>query len=209
MTTVYLVFSWLLLLLGAAVMALEILASSMMSPYFGGSVHVWGSIISTFLVHLSIGYVLGGYLAKRTSRVLYLIMFLIIGSLWVVFIPAIHRPVCEFISGRIADVRLGSLCAMNLIFFVPITTMAMVSPYVIGLTRSDIRLTAGVVLFISTLGSFVGTNVTAFYLIDMFPVSKIVSGLGLICLLTTSATLLLRIDRKLERTNAFNGQKRV
>jgi hypothetical protein len=57
----------------------------------------------------------------------------------------------------IADVRLGSLIAMNLIFFVPVSIMAMVSPYIIGITACWGRqsgFTGGMVLFISTVGSF-------------------------------------------------------
>jgi hypothetical protein len=115
-------------------------------------------------------------------------------------IPAFYKPVCEMISDRIADVRLGSLVAMNLIFFVPISIMAMVSPYIIGITAVWKRqpwLTAGMVLFISTIGSFFGTNITAFYLISLFPVSRIVVGLGIICLTVSLIVLALRVDRRM------------
>ena len=55
------------------------------------------------------------------------------------------------------------------------------------------------VLFISTVGSFFGTNITAFYLISIFPVSRIVVGLGLICLCVSLFTFALRADRRMER----------
>ena len=195
----YTIFSILLLVFGAVIMSLEILASNLMSPYFGGSVYTWGSIISSFMVHLSIGYVLGGHYSKRTSSILPLIILLITASVWIILIPQIHPSVCEFISEKITDVRLGSLSATNIIFFIPITIMAMVSPYVIGLISeydNKSSFTAGIVLSISTLGSFVGTNITAFYLIDMFPISRIVTGLGLICLVLSVGISLLRISRK-------------
>ena len=89
---------------------------------------------------------------------------------------------------------------MNVIFFVPVSIMAMVSPYIIGITaawRRQSGLTAGMVLFISTVGSFVGTNVTAFYLISLFPVSRIIVGLGLICLAVSLIVLALRVDRRI------------
>jgi hypothetical protein len=91
---------------------------------------------------------------------------------------------------------------MNILFFVPIALMAMVSPYIIGILaehRLHSGLTAGMVLFISTLGSFAGTNVTAFYLINLFPVSWIIRGLGGLCLLFLAVLLLLRLDRRLPR----------
>jgi MFS family permease len=200
MQIVYAVFILLLVSFGAVVMSLEILSSNLMSPYFGGSIYIWGSIISSFMVHFSVGYVAGGYLSRRFPRISVLAAFLVICSFWVLMIPLIYKPVCEFISDRIVDVRLGSLIAMNLIFFVPISIMAMVSPYVIGITaawRQQTWFTGGMVLFISTIGSFAGTNITAFYLIGLFPVSRIISGLGIICLAVSLSVLALRVDRRI------------
>jgi MFS family permease len=204
MTIVYAVFILLLVTFGAVVMSLEILSSNLMSPYFGGSIYIWGSIISSFMVHFSVGYVLGGWLSRRLPRISVLATFLVVCSLWIILIPAIYKPVCEFISENIVDVRLGSLIAMNLIFFVPVSIMAMVSPYIIGITACwrQSGFTAGMVLFISTIGSFAGTNVTAFYLISLFPVSRIIVGLGLICLAVSLLVLLLHIDRRIRIPDA-------
>jgi len=207
MRAVYAVFVLLLVTFGAVVMALEILSSNLMSPYFGGSIYIWGSIISSFMVHFSVGYVAGGYLSRRYPRITVLALFLVLCSLWVILIPAFYKPVCEGISDRIEDVRLGSLIAMNVIFFVPVSIMAMVSPYIIGITACWKRrsgLTAGMVLFISTVGSFFGTNITAFYLISLFPVSRIVVGLGIICLVVSLMVLALRIDRRMPAPGDFS-----
>jgi hypothetical protein len=94
---------------------------------------------------------------------------------------------------------------MNVIFLVPISIMAMVSPYIIGITTAWQRqsgLTAGMVLFISTVGSFAGTNATAFYLIGLFPVSRIIVGIGIICLAVSLIVLLLRIDSQIRIPDA-------
>jgi hypothetical protein len=123
----------------------------------------------------------------------------------VLLIPVIYKPVCEFISESIVDVRLGSLAAMNVIFLVPISIMAMVSPYIIGIITAWQRqsgLSAGMILFISTVGSFAGTNATAFYLISLFPVSRIITGVGIICLAVSLTVLLLRIDRRIRIPDA-------
>ena len=200
MTIVYATFILLLVTFGAVVMSLEILSSNLMSPYFGGSIYIWGSIISSFMVHFSVGYVLGGWLARRFPRISILATFLVVCSLWVLLIPAIYQPVCESVSDSIVDVRFGSLIAMNMIFFVPVSIMAMVSPYIIGITAcwgQQSGFTGGMVLFISTIGSFAGTNVTAFYLISLFPVSRIIAGLGLICLAVSLFVLALRVDRRI------------
>lgn len=200
MNVVYGAFAALLVLFGAVIMMLEILSSNLMSPYFGGSVFIWGSIISSIMVHLSVGYVLGGYFARKTARTTTLLLLLAAASVWVTLIPFFHPPVCEFIADAIEDVRYGSLAAMNVIFFVPITIMAMVSPYIIGILaeyRRQSRLTAGTILFISTIGSFVGTNVTAFYLINLFPVSGIVRSIGILCLAVSLLLMFFRIDERL------------
>jgi MFS family permease len=200
---VYAVFVLLLVTFGAVVMALEILASNLMSPYFGGSIYIWGSIISSFMVHFSVGYVAGGYLSRHFPRIRVLCAFLIVCALWVILIPSFYKPVCEGISDLITDVRLGSLAAMNVIFFVPVSIMAMVSPYIIGIMaawRRHSGLSAGMILFISTVGSFFGTNITAFYLISLFPVSRIVVGLGAICLAVVLVVLALGADRRMPLT---------
>ena len=41
-------------------MGIELLAGRILAPYFGSSVHIWGSIITVFMLSLSIGYLLGG-----------------------------------------------------------------------------------------------------------------------------------------------------
>src|SRR5918999_1399501 len=53
---------------GAAILALELLASRIMTPYFGVSLYIWTGILSITLVSLALGYWLGGKLAaSRTS----------------------------------------------------------------------------------------------------------------------------------------------
>jgi len=206
MFIVYGTFLILLVSYGAAIMALEILSSHLMAPFFGGSIYIWGSIISSFLVHFSVGYVLGGYLSKRNSSFTHFSLFLLCASLWILAIPKIYIPICEYLTETIDDIRLGSLLAMNLIFFVPVTIMASVAPFIIGSIPGSHQkrgFTAGLVLFISTVGSFLGTNVTAFYLIDLFPVSRIIMGIGLYCLFITVIVLLLRIDRRLVPKERF------
>ena len=89
MPIVYAVFMLLLVTFGAVVMSLEILSSNLMSPYFGGSIYIWGSIISSFMVHFSVGYVLGGYLSRRLPRLSVLASFLVVCSLWVILIPGL------------------------------------------------------------------------------------------------------------------------
>jgi MFS family permease len=195
----------LLFVFGFTIMSLEILSSRLMAPYFGGSIYIWGSIISTYMVHMALGYLLGGYVSKLTRKLSPVLILLAIGSFWVILIPWLHKPLGLWISENINDVRLGSIVCMNLLFVIPIVTMAMVSPYIIGLWsihRKQIGLSAGLALFISTLGSFAGTILTAFYFIDFFRVSQIIRTIGAICLLISLIILALRIDRYVGESGA-------
>ena len=54
---------------GAAILALELLASRIMTPYFGVSLYIWTGILSITLVALSVGYWTGGKLANSRKRV--------------------------------------------------------------------------------------------------------------------------------------------
>ncbi|NTV23773.1 MAG: fused MFS/spermidine synthase, partial [Nanoarchaeota archaeon] len=50
---------------GAVVMAIELLGTRVISPYYGNTMYTWASLISTALAALSLGYYLGGKLADR------------------------------------------------------------------------------------------------------------------------------------------------
>ena len=50
---------------GAVLLGLEIAASRVLAPYFGNSLFVWGALIGVVLAGLAIGYWVGGALADR------------------------------------------------------------------------------------------------------------------------------------------------
>src|ERR1700704_3557194 len=52
---------------GGAVLALELLSSRIMTPYFGVSLYIWTGILSITLVALALGYWTGGRLAARAA----------------------------------------------------------------------------------------------------------------------------------------------
>ena len=52
-------------LTGAATLALEVLASRILTPYFGISLYIWAGILSVTLIALAIGYRIGGVWARK------------------------------------------------------------------------------------------------------------------------------------------------
>lgn len=51
---------------GAVTIALELIASRILTPYVGGSLYVWTAILSITLLALAAGYYLGGRWSRQT-----------------------------------------------------------------------------------------------------------------------------------------------
>jgi spermidine synthase len=181
---------------GAVLLGLEIVGSRVLAPYFGGSIFVWGSLISTFLAGLTIGYSMGGFLADRRPRLLAMAVLILIAGVLVVILPVVAAPVNRAIASVDFGPRLNPLLATLCLFFLPSVFMGTVSPYAIKLAASSLATignTAGLIYAISTAGSIVGALLTAFYLIQMIGVRSILYSLG--TTLMALALLLIIMNR--------------
>jgi spermidine synthase len=172
---------------GAVLMALEIVGSRVLAPYFGSSIFVWGSLISVVMAALSLGYYWGGWLSAREPSYGKLLVLLMIPGVIIFFLPFLYPTVNEWIAGIDFGTRLNPLIASSIFFLFPGVFLGTVSPYVIRLaatTLSMVGSTAGTLYAVSTFGSICGTLLTAFYLIPLMGVSNIIHALGitLICL---------------------------
>jgi len=161
---------------GFSIMCFELLGGRMLAPYFGSSVYVWGSIITIFMLALSVGYLLGGRYSLFTPNLDKYSMIFIASAFsllpTIFFSEAIMDTVFEWIE----DPRYGSLAASVLLFFLPTAIMGMIAPYSVRiLTRSKDSSgeTAGFLYFVSTLGSAIGTIVTSFYLVLWLEITQI------------------------------------
>jgi len=94
---------------GAVIMALEILSSRVLAPFFGNSVYVWGSIISVFLAALSVGYFWGGRLADREPRLALLGRLLAIAAAFLVLLLVSIGLEVSLLSVSIRMVPMGPL----------------------------------------------------------------------------------------------------
>jgi len=168
-------------LCGAAVMALELLGSRLLAPDFGSSIHVWGSLIGTFLAALSVGYWIGGVVADRYPFLAVLSIFVFVAAAATCALPFAAGPVTRWISTAVEDVRMGSLLSCVVLFMVPGAALGTVSPFLIRMSAKSVGTTgraAGGIYAVSTVGSIVGTLATAFYLIAVLPVSRILLVVG-------------------------------
>lgn len=162
---------------GFCIMTVELLGGRILAPYFGSSVHIWGSIITVFMASLSIGYLLGGRLStKNVSLKRYGSIFIIAG-LTVTPIALFAEPILEMVFMAIEDTRYGSLVASMILFFIPTIILGMISPYSVRLLvvdKNNSGQVAGILYFVSTLGSALGTLMTSFYLVLWFEVNTII-----------------------------------
>ena len=164
---------------GFCIMTIEMLGARILSPYFGGSLSVWGSIITIFMLALALGYLLGGRLSTRTPSGVTYASFFIGAALFSVPIILFADIVMNPIMINIEDARYGSLFASIFLFFVPTSILGMISPYSVRLMVDKEEHSghmAGLLYFISTLGSALGTLGTSFYFVLWYEVNEILWG---------------------------------
>ncbi len=154
---------------GWFVMELEILGVRALSPYFGSAVYVvMGSVVGVFLLSLSVGYMLGGWLSKKADSRVMLGVSIVAAGAWLCAMPGFIEPVCDGMYNIGLDEKWGSLLASVILFGAPTVLLGTVTPAAVRwLTRQadDSGLNAGLVLAFSTVASFAGCVVTAFYLV--------------------------------------------
>jgi MFS family permease len=164
---------------GFCIMGIELLGGRILAPFFGSSVHIWGSIITVFMLSLSLGYLFGGKLSTRSaSLAIYGIIF-VIAAIALLPIALSSQWLMEVIFLTIEDSRYGSLLASMALFFVPTVILGMLSPYSVRLlvkNSNESGQIAGKLYFISTLGSALGTITTSFYLVLWFDINTIIFG---------------------------------
>ena len=164
---------------GFCIMTIEMLGARILSPYFGGSLSVWGSIITIFMLALALGYLLGGRLSTRTPSGVTYALFFIGAALFSVPIILFADIIMNPIMINIEDARYGSLFASILLFFIPTSILGMISPYSVRLMVDKEEHSghmAGLLYFISTLGSALGTLGTSFYFVLWYEVNQILWG---------------------------------
>ena len=114
---------------GTIVMSFEMLGSRYLNPYFGSGIYTWASLISTVLAALTVGYFIGGWLADRHPSPAVLGATILIGSVYLLFLPLFAQALLELVLAGFDDVRTGSLAAAMAVMFFPVTFLGMYSPF--------------------------------------------------------------------------------
>lgn len=182
---------------GFIIMSIELLGGRILAPYFGNSIYVWGSIITVFMVALSIGYLIGGQLSLMAPRLSKYGFFFVAAATTAIPTIAFGDQFMDWVFQRIEDPRYGSLAAATILFFIPTAILGMIAPYSVRLLVNETHQSgkvAGGLYFVSTLGSALGTLITSFYLVLLFEINQILITMAMVlltCFIATQA-----IDRQ-------------
>lgn len=161
---------------GFYVMLVELLSGRLIAPSFGSSIYVWGSVIFVFMLGLAIGYLLGGIYSDYNPGVPKLCGILVASALTTLPTIFFGTRFLDFMFDTVTDPRFGSLLTCIALFLVPTIFAGMVSPYAIRIivrNKESSGHDAGYLYFVSTIGSSLGTLLTAFYLVLLFEVNTI------------------------------------
>ena len=181
---------------GFVIMSLELLGGRILAPYFGSGIYVWGSIITIFMLSLSIGYLLGGRLSVHNPTSSRFAAIFAVAAVLLLPLTIYAQGIMEFIFLRVEDPRYGSLVTSIVLFGLPTVILGMISPYSVRLLVDNVAESgrvAGSLYFVSTLGSAIGTLMTSFYFVLWFEVNTII--ILLIGCLALLAALAFTADR--------------
>ncbi|MFO1051985.1 MAG: fused MFS/spermidine synthase [Planctomycetota bacterium] len=162
------------LLVGFAVLTVELAAVRLFAPHFGDSAYVWTNVIGVMLVALAAGAWLGGRLAVAGREGSRLCMVLAGSAVLTALVPFLSGPLGNGLvpaalaledAGR--TLVLGSLAATLIAFAPPVALAGAVTPLLVGvLARShDAARSSGLVAGYGTLGSLIGTFLTTHVLV--------------------------------------------
>jgi predicted membrane-bound spermidine synthase len=203
---------------GGAILALELLASRIMTPYFGVSLYIWTGILAITLVSLALGYWAGGRFAgaAKTPPVdrltqLYAMMPAVAALAIVaacLAYPHLFSPLASW------SLIVGAFAACMILLFLPLVATSAMNPLLVAIAlhrtgRHTGDAGAGRVFFISTIGSVAGVLVTAFamtpYLTNFVATLAVALTLALLSLAMAMAPSLRLVARSMVAATALTA----
>jgi spermidine synthase len=174
-----------LLIEGAALMAVELMGAKLVAPFYGNSLYVWTAVLTITVLGLTLGYYTGGRLAGRGASETTLFVVLGISAVLVLALPMTASIAIGLTRGM--DLIAGICVTCILLLLPPMLCFGIVGPMVVSLMSSQVETvgkTAGTVYFTSTFG---GIAATFFFGLYFIPVAGLrwcatVTGLALAAL---------------------------
>jgi spermidine synthase len=157
---------------GLSSIGTELAASRLVAPYFGTSTFIWANLIGLTLAFLAVGYYVGGILADRRPKPVWMFGIALLAGGFTGLIPFLARPILRSSLGAIDNVDAGafygSLLGVMILLAVPMTAFGCITPFAIRLRSTGVASSgnnAGHVWALSTVGSIVGSFLPVLVLI--------------------------------------------
>jgi spermidine synthase len=189
--------NFLIFFTGAATLSLEVLASRIMTPYFGVSLYIWAGILAITLIFLATGYYLGGRLTigRQPQSLLTLYLLAPVIAALVLLGAALMYPLIFPLLAR-GNLIVASFLGGAMLLALPLILLSAMNPLLIALDRThrpEGDSGAGRVFFISTIGSVAGVIITAFLIIPNLTNFRAVLGISFgLCVATGLTTWLVK-----------------
>ena len=173
--------------LGFAVMGFERLGSRFLTPYCGGTINTWASLIATVLVALMVGYLLGGALVDRTMSPRLCGALLVAAGAYLFTVPLWVDPLFAWMLTSVGDGMAGILLAATVLLLLPLALISVFTPFAVRLLLVSVAFGGRIVSYVygvSTIGNVLGTLITTFVLVPQFgsrALTMIFAGVTILC----------------------------
>jgi len=175
---------------GMTTLAAEFGASRLLQMRFGSVNLVWAVIIGLILIYFAAGYAIGGRQADKSPHPESMFTFLAWGGATLGLIPIIAQPILLAAASAMDALNLGviaaSFLATLLLFSIPVTLLAMTSPFAIRITLREAAQAGNVsgnLYALSTVGSVLGAFLPTLLLFPLIGTSRTILLFGLLILL--------------------------
>jgi spermidine synthase len=156
---------------GMALMAVEIGAQRLISPYFSSSQIVWTIIIGTIMIAMALGNVYGGRSADKDPDPDRLYRRILIAAIWLALIPVVGKYVIIGISALLifkvshGFLIIAAFVVCMVVFVFPLFLLGTVTPslakYTMGSLEDNGKI-VGTLGASNTIGSIIGTFIPTF-----------------------------------------------
>ena len=188
-------------LTGACVLVIEVVATRILSPYYGNTIFTVSSVISIVLAALSVGYYFGGKLADKHPTIKVFYSIILLSGLSVILLHLLTLFILPYLGYSLSIIS-GPIISAFFLFFIPSLLLGSLSPFAIKLQgqrfpNKGIGGISGEMFFWSTLGSIFGSLLAGFVLIPQFGIDQIVLAVAAtLIFLGLIPLLIIGISRK-------------
>ena len=194
---------------GFCLMALEILGARFLYPSFGSSIDVWAAIITVFILSLSIGYVIGGRIADKSSDNKALAWIILGAGALYLTLPTYALSASEGLgSSSLGGLRFGVLVAGLVLFLLPSLLLGMVSPILVKLafiSAERVGTTTGTLYAVGSVGNVLGILVTDYILLEHVALNSNLLWMGCVLAITGLLNLAMRLSAHAQPAPAAQG----